>query len=445
MSGAIPRSIPARRPRALATVRVPLRGGAVGTEPFPLRPVPAGDVVWLASGVAAETGADPPPIAIAIDAGTGEPRIPLRAPDGRSAPPDQVSLPAVSPDGTLAMLLRRGNRVSLLLADARTGAAREIEPARPQLPAAEDAELAPPVVTPDGGWIVGFGLRQTDPNGLASRRIECLGSGGGPVWSEDGARLLGMARGMVLTRRSDDRIDNLVGLRVSSGEAVWVLGAGRASHVELFGGGLVLLVYRERRAKERERRRDGFVRLRAERIAEDPIGARRVAWADELRRYHRQLGRYPGAPVRGYDVVTAIPRFRFELPGDIVPPLSGGPHLVCLAGVDEEGVGAVFRHAAADGAPLGRRGFHVEDVFHDAPPAASPGIPRLIAVDHTHLLWVDGGRDLVCEVLADPGREVWRAPLTPGRDPRARAIVATDGRIFVRDEETLEIWAAENE
>mgnify|MGYP001566688974 FL=1 len=116
--------------------------------------------------------------------------------------------------------------------------------------------------------------------------------------------------------------------------------------------------------------------------------------------------------------------------------------MLCLVVVDEEGVGGVFRYRAADGAELGRRGFHVEDHFHAGPAPPSLQFPELVAADHTHLLWLDGRTELVCEVLADPGREVWRMPLPPTL-AGVPMIAVSEGRVFVRDAEALRIFSDE--
>lgn len=448
MAGAIPRSIPSRAPRLAATVPIELREGGPGSTPYPLDPVVAGDVVLVCSGVDRESEAAPVvslrATLAAFDIATGERRYLLELPHGRKgeAPaPDQAGLPGVSPDGLVAQLIRRGDEIRLLIADpGGDGSVVEVAPAVPRLPRAAEAVLSRPLPGPGGAWIASWGLRSPDPRRLGQHRTECLREDGPPLWWADDERVLGSSGDIVLTRVVTETIvGRLVGRRAGTGAQAWETDVSPGTRVEMFDD-LVLLLDRSRRARERLQRHDSFARARNERIANDPIGSREIDWAEESVSAFRAGGRLAPGPVRGIDAQTGAVRFRAELDGDLVGALAGGPHVVCLVVVDEEGVGGIVRRRASDGAELGRRGFHVDDHFHEVAASPSEKFPELLALDHTHLLWLDGQETLVCEVLADPGREAWRLALPPLAGAVAFAVSA--GRVFIRDSGSLRIFHA---
>lgn len=442
VAGAIPRSIPLRVPRLAALVKIALREGGTGSTPFPMEPVIAGDVVIVCSGVDRHVDSSPEaPLRVtlaAFDVERGEERYVLQSPSH-----DQVGLPGIAPDGRIAQLLRRNDVVSLLIADPKgDGGVVEIEPTVPRLLRAEEAVLSQPLAGPGGSWIVSWGLRNPDPRRLRTHRVECLREGGPPLWWADDERVLGACEGIVVTRAvSEALVGHLAGRRIGTGAPVWDTSTTPGSRIELFGD-LLLVLDRSRRARERSQRYDAFVRSRMERIANDPIGSRAIDWEAESARLFREGGRLAAAPVRGVDALTGAIRFRVDVAGDPIGVPAGGPHVVAMVVVDEEGVGGIVRRRAADGVELGRRGFHVENVFHAVPPLSLDAFPEIVGLDHTHLLWLDSHKELVCEVLADPGREVWRLPMPPLTGPAAFAVSA--GRIFVRDAESLRIFSEES-
>ena len=457
MAGAaIPRSIPLRAPRLAATVSVPLREGGIGSVPFPPEPI-AGDArVLVCSGVDLEpsTGEKLRVLFSGHDLRDGTEQFVIGVQLGPRDTPDQVSLPTFADDGRIAQLVRRGDRISLLVADpdaqTRASAPRyavaqgvvEIEPAMSTLARAEEAVLSRPIAGPNGTWIVSWGLRNADPRRLRTHRVECLRSEGGPpLWWADDERVLGAVEGVVVTRASGElMVAHLLGRRIGTGAPAWETDIVAGSRVEM-AGDLVVAFDRSRRARERNQRYDAFTRERAERIANDPIGSRNVDWTTAGADHFRAAGRLSGGPMRGLDAKSGAVRFRGEVSGDLVGDIVGGPHLFCAVVVDEEGVGGVFRLSTSDGTEVGRRGFHVADHYYWGPAQPSEQFPELVALDHTHLLWLDARKTLVCEVLADAGNEVWRLPLDVTGIP---TFAVSAGRIFVRDTQSLRIYAEES-
>lgn len=387
-----------------------------------------------------------------FDARTGEERFRLAVPHATHAP-EQVSLPAPAPDGRIAQLVRRRDRIALLVVEPGPGGAvTEVEPALAALAQPDAARLDAPIATGGDGYLASWGLSESGAwSGRArSWRVELLrGAGEPPLWWVDDERVLGVHGEVVVLRSVGGPLRRLVGRRLATGALVWERAFGAGTRVEMAGGRLLALD-RGGRLRERLRRGEAFRRRRVERVAADPIGSRGVDWDAERRSFHRGLPRLPAMPVLGLDPATGEDRFRVELPGDPAGPVVGGPHLACVVYVDEEGVGAIARIRGEDGTDLGRRGFHVDEEFHDRSPA-SPAFPRLIAADHTHLLWQDGAA-LVCEVLADPGREVWRLPLgeplpAPPEpepiEPELPPVAVAHGRIAVRDATGLHLFAAD--
>jgi len=431
------------------TIAIPLRDGGTGSVPFPPELVVAGDVVLACSGVDRPVD-DAPDVSVrtllaGFDVRSGEQRFLLDVFHGGKEPPapDQVSLPGVSEDGHIAQLLRRGEAVSLNIGSPSGRRVTEIEPTVARLLRAEEAVLSRPIPAPGGSWVASWGLRNPDPRRLRSHRTECLREGGPPLWWADDERVLGSVGDIVITRAvGEAMVGHAVGRRIGTGAPAWETDFAPGSRVELLGD-LVLVMDRSRRARERGQRYDAFIRHRMERISNDPIASRNVDWAAEESRAFHELGKLLAGPVRGIDARTGAVRFRIELPGDPVGPVAGGAHVACVVVVDEEGVGGVFRYRAADGAELGRRGFHVEDHFHAGPAQPSLQFPELIGADHTHLLWLDGRTELVCEILSDPGREVWRLSL-PHVVVGTPMLGVSEGRIFLRDAESLRIFSEES-
>lgn len=429
-------------------IAVPLREGGTGSVPFPPEVVVAGDLALVCSGID-HALPDAPEIPVrtllaAFDIRSGEQRYLLDVAHSRKdpPPPDQVSLPGISADGHVAQLFRRDDAIVLALGSPAGRRLVELEPTVPRLLRAEEAALSRPIPGPGGSWIASWGLRNPDPRRLRSHRTECLREGGPPLWWADDERVLGAVGDIVVTRAiGEAMVGHVVGRRIGTGAPAWETDFAPGSRVELLGD-LVLVLDRSRRARERQQRYDVHIRSRMERIANDPIASRNVDWAGEETRAFHEQGRLLPGPMRGIDARTGAVRFRIELPGDPVGPIVGGAHVACVVVVDEEGVGGVFRYRAADGAELGRRGFHVEDHFHAGPAQPSLQFPELVAADHTHLLWVDGRKELVCEVLSDPGRDVWRMPL-PATLVGAPMFAVAEGRIFLRDIETLLIFSEE--
>lgn len=436
---------------------IPLREGGTGSVPFPPEPT-AGDArVLVCSGADLESAGSGKlrVLFTSRDVRSGDEQFVIAVEHGARNTPDQVSLPSIASDGRIAQLVRRGDRIALLVADpdasSRSNAPRyaaaqgvvEIEPAMAQLARAEEAVLSRPIAGPDGTWIVSWGLRNADPRRLRTHRVECLrGEGGPPLWWADDERVLGAIEGIVVTRAIGEMmVGHVLGRRIGTGAPAWETDVVAGSRVEL-AGDLVIAFDRSRRARERNQRYDAFTRSRAERIANDPIGSRTIDWNVEGVHFFRDAGRLVSGPMRGVDAKSGAVRFRGEIQGDLVGEIIGGPHLVCAVSVDEEGVGGVLRLSSANGAELGRRGFHVDDHYHWGPAQPSEQFPELVALDHTHLLWLEGRKTLLCEMLADPGNEVWRLPLEGIAGTPAFAVHA--GRIFVRDSTGLRIYAEES-
>lgn len=437
---AISRSIPVGSPRHEDTFHVPLREEPLEEQrrPFPPAISFVGPYVVVCSGE--DTDATPPQRAVLAGFGADGRSEEFRflMPHARTETPDQVSAPAVSPSGGLAFLLRRGKRVSLVVAQTATGDFEEIEPAAPFVLAPESTSFA---LFPSGDtWVGSWGSRHADVSEWVtgrprSHRAECLrGRGEPPLWWSDGERVLGVVGEIAVMRPAEDaRAGHLVGRRVRTGALAWEADVGAGARVDVVGD-VVIACDARRRGAERMRRLDLLRRMRAQRIANDPIGSRDIDWSEEAERWHRAQGPLPPAELLALDAATGRTRFRTLLPGMPVGPIAGGTHLVCLVALDEHGVGGILRFRTADGAEVGRRGFHVDRDFHEAEPGPD-GLPELVTADHTHLLWRDGD-ELVCEVLADPGREVWRRGIGP---PPPLSIVARAGRIYLRRQRSLTV------
>lgn len=432
---AISRSIPVVSPRHADSFHVRLREEPLQDlqQPFPPSISFVGPFVVVCCG---EDTTDAAPAQRIVLVGFGaegrSEEFRYLMPHGRTETPDQVSAPAVSAEGGLAFLVRRGNRVALIVTNTGTGGHGEVEPAAPVVLAPESTSLA--LFASGETWIGSWGSRHADVSEWVvgrprSHRTECLrGPGEPPLWWTDGERVLGVAGEIAIMRMAEEAVaGRLVGRRARTGALAWEADAGAGARVDVVGD-LVITCNARRRSAERSRRQDLFRRMRAQRIANDPIGARSVDWREEGERWFRDQGPLPPAEMQAIEAASGRVRFRATLPAMPVGPLAGGSHLVCASAVDEQGVGGIFRFRAADGAEVGRRGFHLEGTFHDAEPALEHGMPELVAADHTHLLWRDG-RWLVCEVLADPGREVWRREIG---HPPPLSVVAHAGRIYLR-------------
>lgn len=100
-------------------------------------------------------------------------------------------------------------------------------------------------------------------------------------------------------------------------------------------------------------------------------------------------------------------RWAIPLAGDVVSMIAG-PHAVCAVVTDEPYTQGRIVRIDRDGNLFGTTA-----VTPSAAVLARPGLdlwPTLLAIDHTHLLWASD-TEIVCEVLTDPGRVVWRLPL----------------------------------
>jgi hypothetical protein len=150
-----------------------------------------------------------------------------------------------------------------------------------------------------------------------------------------------------------------------------------------------------------------------------------------------------GEMLLALDAQTGAERWKIALPGEVAGVVAG-ERVIAVISLAEAGAIRLHRFDAAGAAigetALGDAGFRR---------AAGGALPRLVAIDHTHLVWERDG-EAVCEPIADPGRVVWRATIHCGSSFRPRvsdrlaadepAAVAWRGAILARSGDVLRCW-----
>lgn len=444
------RTIPTEEPRLAWEVEVP------GTWAGHLEaPVVSNDGLVLCAAGAGETAVE---ALVAIDVASGAVRWRLALPEAPSrdfstglplALEDGGAIvPAYWQDEELSAL--RASREGALAARHVIGSADDPDAAEKDIVSYDSGIktfLAPAIAAGDGGYLVSWLYRQ-----VRNCRMECRAlESGARRWearewlvAATGSVVLGQENdGLHQRDRTPERAFRFHARDAADGRERWWRDPSRfpteriprvdTRPLAAMGS---LFVLRDRTAMESARA------AREEEILELMVGQPDVReQAIETWERNHPLG--AGEDLIALDAETGAERWRVALPGEVAG-VAAGERVIAVISLAEAGAIRLHRFDAA-GTVIG------ETLLGDVGfrRAAGGALPRLVAIDHTSLVWERDG-EAVCEPIADPGRVVWRTRIDCGASFRPRvadrlavdepAAVAWGGAILARSGDVLRCW-----
>lgn len=409
-------------------------------------PIVVDEHVVLAGRWGRPPGVSRPPLLVAFHGSSGEIEWTVYAP--AEAPWLASSPPVLCPDGKIRVAIWTLQGPIRVLTVTPDGALESIEET-----SADSGELVAwwPLPNPPAAHLDAIELRLSargkKGGHFLSIRLAVQGGtfiartdyrrDGRTVWT-DGEWLLGETEGVAICEDFGAFGRRVIGRDRMTGERVWSGQVGfERRGVLAVGNGEVLFLDEREREVAREARAEAY---RMELIRTE----RNIPWQD-FAREHPLLTAASVVAVRATDGHEA---WRWDIPGD-VHGFFLGPHVAIAATAGRD---SAIRVAERGGAELG-----VHPLAH-TPEANQPeerfragGGARPVIADHTHALWVERG-ELVCALLGEIGRTIWRrklpgecrAPALAGAGDHYRSsITAAGDRIFLATRGRLFIWHGE--
>jgi len=412
-------------------------------------PLVVEELVVLAGRWGRPPGPGRAPLLVAFDRSSGDTAWTVRVPE--ATPWLASSAPVLCPDGTIRIVywtLQGPMRVLTVSANgtlesvdetsAESGVLVAWWPLPYPPPAQLDAmEIRLSARGKKGGHVLS--IRLAIPGGAPIARSDYRRDGH-TVWT-DGEWLLGETNGVAICEDFGAFGRRVIGRNRLTGQRLWSgqLGLERRGVIAVRNGEVLFLDERDRE-NAREARAEAY---RMELIRTE----QNIPWRDFA---HARPLTTP-ASVVAVDATNGNEAWRWEIPGDVHGFLLG-PHVAIAA---TAGLAPAIRVVQRGGTEMG---VHTlagpaapEPLLQPEERVREGGGPRPVAVDHTHVLWIDRG-ELVCALLGEIGRTVWhrklpgecRAPAVAGAgDVYRSSITAADDRVFLVDRGRLFIWRGE--